>query len=118
MISNENQKHSSELGRNVTLDKFKTAYRMFMEQAEKNAISKKSEGKRFPYGFSDNYKFDGAGFLQHFGQGAASKTPYMNWWVVSIYYIVDSGAVIMGIEENRYPYLNKMKPYNTCEDLI
>ena len=33
----------------------------------------------------------------------------MNWWVVSIYYIIDSGNIVMGIEEDRYPHLKKMQ---------
>ena len=100
----------SELRRFVTEDLFKTSYVKFMEQADKNVISKKSQGSKCPDGFSERNHFDGADFVQHFGQGAASKTPYMNWWVVSIYYLPDSGNIIMGIEEDRYPYLKKMSP--------
>lgn len=33
----------------------------------------------------------------------------MNWWVVSIYYLPDSGKIIMGIEEDRYPHLKGMQ---------
>ena len=32
----------------------------------------------------------------------------MNWWVVSIYYIIDSGNIVVGIEEDRYPHLKEM----------
>lgn len=101
--------HASELSKIVSQQVFEQAYEKFMEQAEKNVLSKKSHGSRTPYGFSAVPECDGAGFLQHFGQGAPSATPYMNWWVVSVYYLVDSGDIVLGIEEGRYPYLNDMQ---------
>lgn len=79
-----------------------------MKQAEENRVTGKSNGSITPEGFV-KMKVDGADFVQHFGQGAASKTPYMNWWVLSIYYLVDSGNIVMGIEEERYHHLNEMK---------
>ena len=100
----------SELCRKLTLALFEKAYVQFMEQADRNAASKKAQGSKVPYGFEGNNIFDGADFRQHFGQGGASKTPYINWWVLSIYYLVDSGNIVMGIEEDRYPYLSKMRP--------
>ena len=100
----------SEMRKNVSVKAFEKAYLKLLEQAKINAVTKKSEGSSVPYGFSANNFFDGATFSQHFGQGAASKTPYMNWWVVSIYYVVDNNTIVMGIEENRYPYLDKMSP--------
>lgn len=104
-------KHTSELSRVVNRESFASAYRKFMEQAEENSISQKSHGSRVPYGFSKQMILvDGGNFCQHFGQGTASKTPYMNWWVVSIYYLVDSGRIIIGIEEDRYPFVKQMKP--------
>ena len=36
-------------------------------------------------------------------------TPYMNWWVVSIYYLPENGNIIMGIEEDRYPHLKEIQ---------
>lgn len=104
------RKHASELRQNVTPEKFEATFKVFLEQAEKNAVSGKSHGGRTPYGFEKNTYFDGANFVYHYGQGAASKTPYVNWWVLSIYYVVDKGSIVMGIEERRYPHLNKMKP--------
>ena len=101
--------HISELSTVVTQPVFEQAYDKFMEQAEKNVLSKKSNGSRTPYGFSSIPNCDGAGFLQHFGQGAPSMTPYMNWWVVSVYYIVDSRDIIIGIEEGLYPLVNDMQ---------
>ena len=103
-------KRVSELRQNVTPEKFEAAFTVFLEQAEKNAISGKSHGGRTPYGFEKNTYFDGANFVYHYGQGAASKTPYINWWVLSVYYIVEKGSIVMGIEEKRYPHLNQMKP--------
>lgn len=103
-------KYNSELRQFVTAELFEKAYRSFIEQADKNAISKKSQGTKKPLGFVVRNIFDGGNFSQHFGQGAASATPYMNWWVVSIYYIPDTGNIVMGIETERYSHLNKMKP--------
>jgi hypothetical protein len=108
--SSSNKKHTSELSHLLTPELFEKAYVKFIEQADKNAISKKSEGSKVPFGFSGQNTFDGANFTQHFGQESSSKTPYINWWVVSIYYIIYTGRIIMGIEEDRYPHLNKMKP--------
>ena len=106
----ENAKHTSELRQNITPEKFEAAFKVFLEQAEKNAVSGKSHGGRTPYGFDNNTYFDEADFVTHYGQGAASKTPYINWWVLSIYYVVDKGSIVMGIEERRYPHLERMKP--------
>lgn len=103
-------KHSSELSRIVTADAFENAFVKFIEQADKNAISKKANGSMTPYGFQKSPECDGARFKQQFGQGTPSMSPYMNWWVVSIYYIVDSGDIVVGIEENRYPQIKKMTP--------
>lgn len=104
------KKGTSELRSNVTASVFEMAFVKFMEQAKKNAASKKSQGSQIPHGFSGKATFDGADFHQNFGQGNASKTPYMNWWAVSIYYLVESGRIILGIEKDRYPHLNKMNP--------
>ena len=84
---NNNQ---SELRRVITAERFEMAYKLFMEQADKNAISKKSNGEKLPFGVTkeddDRIKeIDGwgrFGVAQHYGQGAASKTPYLNWFVV------------------------------------
>ena len=98
-----NNHKTSELRENVTFDKFKNAYLKFIEQAKDNAKTGKSKGMKTPNGFSDKCNFDGDDFKQSFGQGAASKAPYVNWGVVSIYYIVETGSIILGIEKNRYP---------------
>ena len=101
-------KHTSELSKNVTFERFKKALIEFMNQADKNAVSKKAHGGKKPSGFIDTY-FDGADFHTHFGQGAASKAPYLNWWALSIYYIVEDQSIVMGIERNRYPHLNQLE---------
>ena len=93
--------HTSDLSKTVTVNAFEQAYIKFIEQADKNAISKKAQGSKTPYGFSVRPECDGAHFKQQFGQGTPSSTPYMNLWVVSIYYIIDSGNIVMGIEEDR-----------------
>ncbi len=118
MYKNVGKNNSSELSRTLTEDIFEKAYSLFIEQADKNAISKKSHGDKLPYGITkedDNRikEIDGGGRFgvgQHFGQGAASKTPYINWYVVSIYYSPDDGSIIMGIEKDRYPKLKHMEP--------
>ena len=114
----EKKAHSSELCRTFTEDNFEKAYRQFIVQADKNAVSKKSNGEKLPLGITkaddDRIKeIDGGGRFgvgQHFGQGAASKTPYINWFVVSIYYMPDTGDIVMGIEKDRYPKLKQMDP--------
>ncbi len=106
----EVKQHMIELRKNVTAETLERAYSELIKQANENAVTGKSNGCRTPYGFHGNADFDGATFSQHFGQGAASKTPYISWWVVSIYYVADSGKIYLGIEEDRYPYLNKMTP--------
>ena len=109
---------NSELGRCLSIKSFEKAYKLFMEQADKNALSKKANGNKLPSGITkeDDERIkmiDGGGIFgvgQHYGQGAASKTPYINWYVVSIYYLPDSESVVMGIERERFPKLNLMKP--------
>ena len=101
--------HTSELSKNVSAEKFELIFKYFMRQADENAISKKSNGgKKSKY--LDNCYFDGANFYTQYGQGAATKTPHINWWVLSIYYLPDTGEITMGIEEFRYRHLNKMNP--------
>lgn len=100
--------HTSELSQIVTAPKFEKAYRFFIEQADKNAVSKKAQGSKIPYGFSKKPVCEGGGFKPQYGQGAASATPYMNWSAVSIYYMPNTGQIMMGIEEDRYPHLGEM----------
>ena len=117
MLSNSD-KHKSRLSQTMTMSVFEKAYMHFIIQADKNAVSKKSHGERLPLGISrevdDKIKeHDGGGRFgvgQHFGQGAASKTPYINWFVVSIYYLPDTERIVMGIEKERYPKLRQMTP--------
>ena len=101
--------HTSELSKVVTAQAFEKAYTAFIEQADKNAISKSAGGKQIPFGFNKKPNCDGADFAVRFGQGAPSKAPYMNWHVVSIYYLPDRGDIIIGIEEDRYAHLNAMQ---------
>ena len=98
---------------NLTFEVFDVAYRAFLEQADKNAISRKSKGSRTPHG-TDGIYIGEFGLSQHFGQGAASKTPYLNWHVVSAYYLPNQGDIILGIEVDRYPHIGKMKSKGTA----
>lgn len=104
-----NDDKSSEIRKFLTVDVLEKAYKAFMEQADKNALSKKSQGVKIPYGFSEKPKFDGAYFNPHYGQGSPLKSPYMNWWVVSIYYLPEDGNIYVGIQKDRYPHVKKMK---------
>lgn len=112
------KKYCSELSRIFTKDVFEKAYILFLDQADKNAVTKRSNGDKLPYGITkaDNdriIELDGGGTFgvgQHFGQGAASKTPYINWYVLSIYYLPDTGNIVMGIEKDRFPKLKQMEP--------
>lgn len=106
----------NDLSRVVTFEKFERAYSKFLEQADKNVTTQKSEGSKTPYGFDFEPRknfINGGAFSQHFGQGAASKTPYMSWHVVSIYYVVKSQRIVLGIEESRYPHLKEMDQIKT-----
>lgn len=110
--STANKKHTSELSKIVTAETFKNAFEHFLAQAEDNAKTGKSKGSRMPYGISAIIHINGetTRVSTHFGQGAASKTPYMNWWVVSNYYIVESGRIVTAIEEERYSHIKEMEP--------
>jgi len=98
----------SELSQILDTTTFERTFSAFINQADQNAETKKSKGGQTPFGFNKKPKCDSADLSTHYGQGAASKTPYLNWWVVSIYYLTDSGNIIMGIEEDRYPHLKEM----------
>lgn len=98
----------SELSQILDIRTFEKTFSSFLAQADKNAETKKSSGGQTPVGFNKKPMCDGADLSTHYGQGAASKTPYLNWWVVSIYYLTESGNIIMGIEEDRYPHLKEM----------
>ena len=100
--------HTSELSQMVSAKAFENAYTHFIEQADRNAESKKAQGSKVPYGFKERPNCDGADFKAQYGQGAPSAAPYMNWWVVSIYYLPENGNIVMGIEEDRYPHLKEM----------
>lgn len=54
---------------------------------------------------------NGCALGQQFGQGGASGTPYISWYVVSIYYVTAQNRIVLGIETNRYQHLNKLLPY-------
>jgi len=114
---NENR-IKSELSLLVSAEAFEKAYKCFIEQADKNAVTKKAQGTKIPYGFSRISECDGSTFKAQYGQGAASKAPYMNWWVVSIYYIPENGEIIIGIEENRYRHLKELKTKPICYSQI
>lgn len=103
------QEHTSELSKVLDRDMFEKTYRLFLEQADENVISGSDSGGQMPKGFDKKTNCDGADVSIHYGMGNAIKTPYLCWWVVSIYYLPDSGNIIMGIEEDRYPHLKEIK---------
>ena len=110
----------NDLSKAVTFDKFELAYSKFIDQAERNVKTQKSEGSKTPYGFDFASKQNficGGAFSQHFGQGAASKTPYISWHVVSIYYVVESSKIVLGIEKSRYSHLDKMSSAIRVEEI-
>lgn len=100
----------SELAKVLPYEKFETAFKSFMKQAEDNAISGKSRGSKAPVGIvapkasdsSGKLLVDGAHLGVQYGQGAASQSPYFNWGVVSIYYLVSDNRICLGIEEDIY----------------
>jgi hypothetical protein len=100
--------HTSELSRVLDRVTFEQTYKLFLEQADENAVSGIASGGQTPKGFDKKPNCDGATVSTHYGMGTASKTPYFNWWVVSIYYMPDSGNIVLGIEEDRYPHLKEM----------
>ncbi len=108
-IQETNWEGPSELSQNVSAEKFELIFKDFLRQADDNAKTGKSFGGKTPKSL-DNCFFDGAHLRCHYGQGAASKTPYLNWWVLSIYYLPNNGNIVMGIEDYRYPYIDQMKP--------
>lgn len=101
--------HNSELSKVLNRIAFERSFAQFIKQADDNVISGKGAGGQTPFGFAVKPYVDGADVSIHYGQGSASKTPYLNWWVVSIYYVPDNGNITIGIEETRYPHLKKMR---------
>lgn len=104
----QNRKRS-EISQNLTLEMFENAYTCFIEQADKNAKSGKAEGTKVPFGYGEISYYDRAEFKAEYGRGRASSRPYMNWWAVSIYYLPDSGQIILGMEEGRYNHQKKIE---------
>ena len=114
--------YASELQSVLTYDCFCRAFESFIKQADENAISGKGRGSKKPEGISYFLKdrsgkllVDGGALGQQFGQGAASKSPYFNWHVLSIYYIPSEKRIVLGIEANRYHSLEKLRPYTLRE---
>lgn len=101
--------HNSDLSKILDINAFERSFDDFIKKAEANALSGKARGGQTPLGFSGKPRCDGADVCTHYGQGAASKTPYLNWWVVSIYYLPETGDITVGIEEDRYPHLKEMQ---------
>lgn len=71
-------------------EKFKEALDKFLKQADENKISTKSNGKKI-------IEIPECDLRTHYGQGSASQAPYLNWAVVSIYYITAENKIILGI---------------------
>ncbi len=100
---------NSELRQVISVERFESIYRHFMEQADLCVEKGTTAGSsQTPYGFPKKPKYGGKNLSLHFGQGAVSASPYLNWWVVSLYYLPKSGDIIMGIEVGRYSHLMQM----------
>ena len=103
--SSSKQTDTSHLRQTVSKEAFEIAYKNFLEQADRNTQSRSTTGsKKVPLGVEHipNHKIDGWDFTTHYGFGNPSRTPYLNWHVVSIYYMTDTGQIIIGIEAERY----------------
>lgn len=93
---------------------FRYSFEQFMRQAEENVVTNRASGSRLPAGVNPNEPgkktclVNGGYLAQHFGQGAPSRTPYYNWHVLSIYYLVNTGRIIMGIEDKRYKHIDSI----------
>lgn len=106
----------SELAQVLTYEKFEIAFKSFMKQAETNAISGKARGSKAPAGIvaskasdsSGKLLVDGAHLGVQYGQGSASQSPYFNWHVVSIYYLVCEKRICLGIEEDIYEKVKQL----------
>ena len=104
----EKTEKSSEISQDLTQEMFEQAYTYFINQADINAKTDTAEGTKVPYGYNEIPYYNCAAFKSEYGQGRASSRPHMNWWVISIYYLPNSGQIILGIEENRYKHQKKM----------
>lgn len=109
MEQNKILNKGSELRQVLSSEMFEKVYKAFILQADKNVISRKSCGGQAPMYFAEKPYCDGAYVSTHYGQGAASKTPYLCWWAVSIYYLPANENIYIGIEEDRYAHLNEME---------
>lgn len=69
---------------------FKEALDKFLKQADENQISTKSNGKKI-------IETPECRLGAHYGQGNASRAPYLNWGIVSVYYITDENSIVIGI---------------------
>ncbi len=105
-----NFNNTSELRSNLTPEMFQRAFSAFLIHAKENAETKAFKGGATPDGLdSKSRAFDGHTLTTHYGRGRASRAPYFNWWVLSIYYVVETGKIVMGIEKHRFPHLHEMK---------
>jgi hypothetical protein len=84
--NNDKGKNTSELRKSISAELFEKIYIQFMEQAEQNAISMRSNGSERLDG-KNKYTAYGKDLARKFGSGNSSRTPYICWYVVSIYYI-------------------------------
>jgi len=66
----------------------------FTEQVRENILTGKSHGERMHY-FSS-----GLPLQTRYGQGAASKAPYINWHVVNIYYDIAKSRLLVAIQDS------------------
>ena len=107
-----------ELRAMLSFECFCKVFERFVKQADDNAITGKSNGKRCPECLASGTRakngkliVDGHDLGQQFGQGHASNSPYFNYGMVSIYYIPTRQKVILGIEANEERYFSFDKQF-------
>ena len=110
----------SELRTKLTYECFYNNFTEFLAQADKNVLTKKSGGGKSPAGITGEKRngkviVDGGELGLQYGQGNASKAPYFNWHVLSIYYIPTQQKIVLGVETIRYWKFKELKPYACTE---
>jgi len=72
-------------------DEFKKILELFIQQAKLNKNTGRSNGNH-------QARFNtGAKLYNHFGQGAASKAPYINYWWISIYWNPEMHELVLAV---------------------
>ena len=90
----------------LKFEDFREALDNFLKQADENRITLKSNGKKV-------IETPECDLGTHYGQGNASRAPYLNKYVVSIYYITAENGIVIGIAkkflDDPHLHLSQMK---------